>query len=399
MNSRPLEEHESKNLAAVNASGFNSVLLFITSTGLEKSILDATDPMRRLLCRSGIHDYQTQNQGQENKKITVGIFIDEPTFTQTTVSLYRPKTKSGDPRLWFSDLKKYASAGDVCAVFIHNGTIYVLNLTRSKAAQSLALGINCATTRFLRESGAASNATATELRDLLAQIAADGPLKAVCAGDTAIGRTIETALGIPINSSRCPDFKGIEIKTGRSSILGRETRATLFACVPDWKLSSCKSSGAILERFGYEREGSFQLYCTVSTLRNNSQGLRLQLDEVKALLREFQNREPREDVCVWRMNELHSRLEEKHRETFWVKAKSIKRDGSEWFQLDSITHTTRASPEQFDRLLIDGTVTLDHLIKRTKSGGARERGPLFKVERQRLPELFLGETQNYVLIN
>jgi len=34
MNTRPLDEQESKNLSALNRAGFNSVLLFLTETGL-----------------------------------------------------------------------------------------------------------------------------------------------------------------------------------------------------------------------------------------------------------------------------------------------------------------------------------------------------------------------------
>jgi len=398
MNTRPLGPCESQNLAALNASGCNSVLLFITATGLDKGILDATEPMRRLLKTAGIHDYQSQAQGPANKVIKSAVVLGDSSNNQTNVSLYRPVTKNGDPRIWFSDFKRFASSGEVCAVFVQNGTIHLLNLSRSKAADALAREVETPVSRFLHEVGASANANAKELLRLLTAIATAGPLKAVCTGDTAVGRSIETALGIRINSSRKPDYKGIELKSGRSTIVSRETQATLFACVPDWSLSALKSSRAILDRFGYERDGDFQLYCSVTTQRANSQGLRLRVEEAAAWLREFYAREPVEEVCIWKLDELHSRLAEKHRETFWVKAESIQQDGSEWFQLQSVTHTTRPSVEQFDRFLVDGTVTLDHLIKRTPSGGAHERGPLFKVERGRLPELFLGEPRRYSLV-
>lgn len=398
MNTRPLGVYESKNLAALNASGCSSALIFVTATGLNKSILDATEPVRRLLKTAGVHDYQAQSQGPENKVIKQAVILADSSTSQAKVSLYRPVTKNGDPRFWVSDFKRFTSADEVCAIFVQNGIIYVWNLTRSTAADALACGIETPVSRFLRDAGASANANAKELLQLLTAIAAKGPLKAVCAGDTAVGRSIETALEIQINSSRNPDFKGIELKSGRSTIVSRETRATLFACVPDWSLSTLKSSRAILERFGYERGDDFQLYCSVTTQRTNSQGLRLRVEDAAAWLHEFYAREPVEEVCIWKLDELHSRLSEKHRETFWVKAKSIQRDGSEWFELDSVTHTTRPSAEQFDRLLADGTVTLDHLIKRTPRGGAHERGPLFKVDRRRLPELFLGEPRRYSLV-
>ena len=135
----------------------------------------------------------------------------------------------------------------------------------------------------------------------------------------------------------------------------------------------------------------------ITTQRANSQGLQFEVKEADKWLREFYAREPVQEVCIWRLDRLHERLAEKHRETFWVKAKSIQRSGSEWFQLESVTHTTRPSLNQFDRLLTDGTVTMDHLIKRKASGRVTEKGPLFKIHRPRIGELFLGEPRSYSL--
>jgi len=399
MNTRPLNEQESKNLAALNRAGFNSVLLFLTETGLRKNILDATEPLRAMFRDAGIHDYGIQSQGQENKVKKAAIVLTDDHFDKIVVSLYRPTTKNGDPRLWFYEFNNFASPNDVCAVFIHLKFIHTLNLTRSKIAELLANGIENPVTDFLQKISSVSSAVSDELLKLLKRIALSGPIKAECEGDTAVGRSIETALGIKINSSGKPDYKGIEIKSGRTSIgRGGGTRATLFGCVPDWDLSALKSSRAILEQFGYERGSDFKLYCTVTTQRANPQGLQFEVKEADRWLREFCAREPVQEVCIWRLDRLHAKLAEKHNETFWVKAKSLQRDGNEWFQLESVTHTARPSLNQFDRLLTDGTVTMDHLSK-LKAGRLTEKGPLFKIDRPRIGELFLGEPRNYSLVS
>ena len=214
---------------------------------------------------------------------------------------------------------------------------------------------------------------------------------------SAVGRTIETALGITINSSKKPDYKGIELKSGRSQLESRQTRATLFACVPDWELSALKSSEAILERFGYQRGGDFKLYCEVSSVRPNSQGLQLKLEEATQWLREIAARTPEEQVAVWSIAHLEERLAQKHRETFWIKARAEYRNDGEWFHLDSATYTKNPNLPQFGRMLGDGTITLDHLIKRLPTGRAHEKGPLFKVERNKISELFLGIPRRYSL--
>ena len=92
MNTRPLNSLESQNLAALNASGCNSVLLFVTATGLDKSILDATEPLRFLLKDAGIHNYNLQAQGPAAKVLKEVVVLGDLVIKNTTVSLYRPVT-------------------------------------------------------------------------------------------------------------------------------------------------------------------------------------------------------------------------------------------------------------------------------------------------------------------
>lgn len=395
MNSRPLNDAESANLAELNEAGIRSVPLFVTATGLDKGILDATEPMRAFFLESGFHDYSQQRQGPENKIVREVIFLRDEGPRSISISLYRPQTKNGDPRFWIYGLKELANADDVVAIFFRGGQLYATNLTRTVVAGAASTS---PIAQFLLPLRQAARSIADELLARLRAIADAGPIQAVCEGDTAVGRSIETALGIAINSSRQPDYKGIELKAGRSKLVSKETRATLFACVPDWQLSALKSSEAILERFGYERDGDFKLYCSVSTQRANSQGLQLKLDEAARWLREIAARTPEEHVAVWQLNHLEKRLAEKHRETFWIKARAEERADGEWFHLQSVTHTRNPNLPQLERMLGDGTVTLDHLIKRLPTGRAHEKGPLFKIERQRISELFLGAPQVYSLV-
>lgn len=270
----------------------------------------------------------------------------------------------------------------------------VFDLTRSKLRHSVTTD---PASEFLAEVKS-KDYPATELLSMLRDLAARGPLRAVCAGDTAVGRTLETALNITINSSRLPDYKGIEIKSGRAHITGRhENRISLFACVPDWSLSALKSSKQILDRFGYYRDGTFRLYCTVSSQGPNSQLLQLELDNVREWLTEFAAKRPKEQVAVWPLDRLHERLREKHKETFWVKVKSQVIDGEEHFTLTSVRHTRQPSTASFDALLDEGAVTVDHLIKRKANGGTVEKGPLFKIEHARVPDLFVFPPRQYTL--
>ncbi|MDC1142451.1 MvaI/BcnI family restriction endonuclease [Planctomycetota bacterium] len=385
MNTRELSSKEATNLKQIRGAGIDAALLFLTETGLRKSILDAVFPLRSLLKKSKLHDYTVQAQGVDAKVMIGSTLFSRGRVSTLPTSLYRPNTKNGDPRIWFSRLGSLAAPDDVLAVGVHDAGIVCFNLSAIDAG-------NVANPEgtFLRGIDS-TNSAANELLTMLQDLARTGPLEAVCGGSTAIGRTIETRLGIPINSSRNPDYKGIEIKSGRAATATRnETRKTLFACVPDWSVSSCKSSKEILQRHGYESGSGFALRCTISTTRPNSQFLQLELDHLQDWLAEFVARNPREEVAIWPLEKLHDRLLAKHRETFWIKALSEKINGKEHFTLQSVQHTKKPSIVSFDEYLADGTITVDHLIKSTPTGGAAEKGPLFKIAPNRIEGLFLA---------
>lgn len=393
MNVRPLSSFESKNLAILNDAGVVSSLVFVTATALQKSILDATAPVRALLRDTGIHDYAVQEQGQENKRVLEALLLEDEAAISLRMTMYRPNTKDGDPRMWFSKLSAYCDPDDVLAVFPIQSKVHVVNLSRVKLQHDVGQSV---ATKFFADLRSKSSVVAVELLERLRQLANSGPLRADFLADNAVGVSVETALGIARNSSRLPDYKGIELKSGRSQLLARKTRASLFACVPDWSISACRSSAEILDRFGYDRGKQFKLYCTLSTRKPNSQGLQLEVQDVPRYLKEVSSTRPH-DVAIWKLQRLEERLLEKHKETFWVKARAERKGSLELFHLLSVVHTRTPNVPQLERMLADGTVTVDHLIKRTASGGAQEKGPLFKIEHKRIPELFLGEPNEYKL--
>jgi hypothetical protein len=63
------------------------------------------------------------------------------------------------------------------------------------------------------------------------------------------------------------------------------------------------------------------------------------------------------DFVVWGLETLHSRLLEKHNETFWIAADSVFIDGKEHFQYKKAEHTKKPIVTQFDILLEQGIIT------------------------------------------
>lgn len=413
MKTRPLSMKESCLLGHLNETGCESVLLFLTETGLSKGILDVTEPMRALFSKAGVHEFRIQKQGEVAKIMRDALLVASGGIFKTPISLYRPETKKGDPRMWIYGLGKFAMANDVCAIFVRSGDIHVLNLSRSVELSQLASKSVRRTPAFedkesepnipeevLQQLSKEYKSVALELLDSLKRIASAGPLKAVCKGDTAVGRSIESALNIRMNSRKEPDFLDrIEIKSFRQPKLGKGAgRQQLFACVPDWKISTCKSSTEIMQMFSSRSSFPKGLFCTTSIRGANPRGLQLGMMEAESQLKEFHIKNPKGDVCIWPLAKLHERLLKKHKETFWVKAEASIHGEQEWFQLISVMHTTNPSTFHFNRLVGDGSITLDHSIERDDRDIGHEKGPLFRIYKPRLPELFLGMPKEYSLV-
>ncbi|MNL35952.1 hypothetical protein D3C87_1580150 [compost metagenome] len=177
----------------------------------------------------------------------------------------------------------------------------------------------------------------------------------------------------------------------------RENRKTLFAQVPNWTLSKFKSSREILENFGYERGDDFKLYCTVSTKAKNSQGLYFEIADKYGLLNERSTNNDIGAFASWALRDLRASLAEKHNETFWVGARVYERDGHDHFEFRDVIHTRRPILSQFDLLLEQGEITMDHLIKKTATGRVSEKGPLFKINAASLGLLF-PPSKSYALL-
>jgi hypothetical protein len=382
---RQLSTVEINRIKLLTENSVELTLIEPTKTGLGKSIMDATSPVRSYLKEKLVHDYDNQMQGQNHKIFINSYLVDAGSLIPSTASLYRPVSKKGDPRIWFKSLPAYVKANDILGIIEFDNELYVLNISRIDVERLLKSKIINPLQELVNQIKSISNFVADELLGLLRKVAKMGPVPAMLKADTAIGRTLEKLLGIDINSSKKPDYKGIEIKSFRDE---RGNRKSLFAQVPDWSLSKFKSSSEILNNFGYSRGTDYKLYCTVSTLVRNSQGLKLNMNTKINQLLENSDKTGIGDFVVWALETLHKRLLEKHNETFWIAADSLRIGGVEHFQYKKVEHTKKPLVSQFDILLEQGIITLDHLIKRTATGKVVEKGPLFKIKPTGLGLLF-----------
>lgn len=381
--------------------GIEVGLLVPTETGMAKGIMDATSNVRDFLRDNGLHDFERQLQGQDHKRKIRTRLVTSSGIVGTTTSLYRPVTKSGDPRIWIYDLKQFAEPGNLLVlVAVGSDELLVINASNAGLIPGVApthgnkirirdipnlVDLDALLAPLIAKTTEVSN----ELLGMLNSIS--GLWHKGIAGDrrdTEVGRLLEELLGIKTNSSRSPDYKGIEIKAGRSR---SSVPQTLFAKVPNWDISRLKSSAEILDNFGYERDSKYlkQLRCTVSARKPNTQGLFLFLPKGGDRLIEASTSSGLEEVAAWWTEDLKKTLELKHPETFWVTASNRPiSDNSEEFRYESVLHTKKPMSSALPVLLESGVVTIDHLITRNLKGHVREQGPLFRIWRKDMDLLF-----------
>jgi len=380
----------------------NTAVAFLvpTPTGYEKSIMDATKPLRELFKFSKFHDYDKQGQGPENKVVLEAQFVTPDDVIDTTVSLYRPNTKDGDPRIWFSDLKKYCKPCNLLAVLVFDKALYVINLSNPLIQKSLKEHGHVFS--YLQLSLSEYVSTADELLAKLHEIHKKGFIPSITRGDPGVGDTLEHELGISRNNSKQPDYKGIELKASRITKNGTKkavTRSTLFSKVPDAGLTYSQ----ILDTYGKmqiprgETVPRKQIYETVSTKRYNAYGLKFVVDYDKDRLNLIDDAQPKPNIIsYWDMEILRKTLLTKHPETFWVKAAAEMRADLEYFRYDYAIHTRNPNAYLLAALIDNGEITADLAAHIRPDGTYRDHGLLFKILPQDLHDL-LSEDMTYEL--
>jgi hypothetical protein len=380
-------------IAALSSYRVQAGFLVPTPTGLEKSILDAHEDLRIFLKKSGLHDFDIQDQGQEHKVVLPVNLITESGIVGTNASLYRPNTKNGDPRIWISKLNSYSMPWNLIAIFVSQGQIFSFNASDPKVWQSIDVDGSPLQTA-LKFAGSQFSKIETELLRKLKDIESKGFIPSTTNAANGVGDTLESLLGLVRNSSKNPDYKGIELKASRRNTMGQTQRSVLFSMVPKWSVSDLKNGSAILQTYGYlsPTTNKMELYVTLKH-DPNRQGLFLDVDEKKGLiLNQHTDGSRITPVVVWELKELQDELAKKHKQTFWVKAKNQPINNREHFHYYEVTATTAPFVSYFGPLVISNQITLDYTLSmKNRPSGApytRDHGYLWKIGNNSFKSLF-----------
>jgi len=215
-----------KTLRQFKTAGLTVTFVVPTATGIEKSIMDATADVREFLVRHQLHDFSMQAQGPANKNVVQTTILAQGEVVKTITSLYRPISKSGDPRIWPHGLKKLAEPSDLLAILANQDGLVIINCSQSNLTELL----NFSSKEFkyiLAQFLVGKSDVALELLEKMKEIHQLGFVQTKRVGDTGVGYTLETLLGIAANSLRHQISKASKLNLSANDP-GPATEATYF---------------------------------------------------------------------------------------------------------------------------------------------------------------------------
>ncbi len=221
-----------------------------------------------------------------------------------------------------------------------------------------------------------------ELVGKIREINLRGPIAAEGRGSGRYGLALERELGIEKNSSKAPDFKGIEIKTKASAKL-----QTLFSRTPS-RYTGCANALDVLHTHGYDKKGRRQLY-TSMTSKGDSLGFSIQLAE--HYISVVRNNE---EIMQYDNERLEQALISKHTESAFVTVQT--HDQGATCTFDSLVHCKQPSFARLRELIDTGHIYLDFTLS-VKNGKARDHGFLWRINGTEIEAIF-AETHKYNLL-
>ncbi len=369
---------ESKVIESVNSYNLNEfALIRMTETMLDKSIIDASEALRKILFQNQLIDFNSLTPGGA-KEYRRGLII-KGEIIETKVSFYRPKTKNGDPRFWLYNLKKYVGENELVYLTIVQDTLIAIPLTSVKAVQGLLVQVF---------EDPEQERTIVHMKKDLAILRQIGALESVSPYKRApkdVGLTLERFLGIKVNSLRTPDYLGrIELKSKREG----KTKDSLFSKVQDKEISKYKTVRDVVLRFGTkDKLGRIALKNNITTIPN-THGLYLVPDSVNMIMyQRFCRNKIHDDVCGWHYDTLKNALETKHPATLWVDAYELEVDGRIYFDYYNFELTTKPLFSEFVSLVERDIINFDwkaHIV----NGKRRDHGPGFRIDKTNRKLLF-----------
>ena len=201
-------------------------------------------------------------------------------------------------------------------------------------------------------------------------------------GDTGIGYTLESLLGIKENNVPLADLGDTELKAYRKD---STSMLTLFTCEP--KPAGGERDRMLLNEFGYPSEKknrARELYCTVNASRFNNQSLKLCVEQ--NVIRVTSSKK---NIDVyWDFEALSDRFDKKIQKLIVVEAEAMLEDDQERFHFSDAYLLEGFNFKSFCKLVESDAVTIDFRMHLRSKGTVRNHGTAFRVHKRRLMDCY-----------
>lgn len=224
--------------------------------------------------------------------------------------------------------------------------------------------------------------TLNEVLDRLEKIKNLGYVKAFRRGNTGVGHTFESLFGLEETNIPIPDVGGrVELKITRKDSSSLITLFTFNRGV--W----LKNKKEIIEQYGYEdKKGRKALKSTIFFNKPNSLGLRIEIDEVKNVIKLFAN--DNSLLAEWDIYVIVGVFSSKLSGVLFVLADRKIHKGKEEFFFNEAYLLTEPNVRDFLKAFKKSLVGIDLRLHLKESGAVRNRGTGFRMKEKYLIELY-----------
>ena len=209
-----------------------------------------------------------------------------------------------------------------------------------------------------------------------------GYVKALRKGNTGIGYTFESLIGLEETNIPIPDIGGrVEIKTTRKDSSSLVTLFTFNRGV--W----IRKQKDIIEKFGYEDEkGRKALKSTIFFNKPNSLGLITEINESKNVIRLLSPNN--ELLAEWDVYVVVGVFSSKLSRLLFVLADRRTVKGQEEFHFNEAYLLTEPNPRNFLKAFKNSLVGIDLRMHLKENGTVRNRGTGFRMREKDMLELY-----------
>ncbi|MBA3916043.1 MAG: hypothetical protein H0X25_19775 [Acidobacteriales bacterium] len=229
------------------------------------------------------------------------------------------------------------------------------------------------------------DAVLSELLALYDDVHSRGWIDTLRVGDTGIGYTFETLVGIKENNDQNADYKGVEIKCKlKRDLQPTAGKINLFQMGPTWLQP--QSGIERLRLMGRADEmGLHSCYSQVTPITNNL-GLRLEVQPFPGAIDLYKDPD---QLGLWARQQLAERLANKHTRALFVKADSRTRNGSLQYFYNEVIYCERPDIERFVDMVENRRIVFEFAMTERPPGHVRNHGyPWRLVDERQLAQLF-----------